>query len=471
MKSILLSRDELLARGWKAGWVDSVLDSPDGSEPTSHWLNKNGSPLYDRQRVRIAEYRMGFQNVRPAAAEIVKWINDSRPTSSPLAAFDFHDLAETCIPQSSHTFRSLRLSHPIMGREPGTSQRERKLIEDCLSCLINSAFDVEVSDAAGIHKFFEKSSILALSVLGDQWASTVRVRPAERASYVSRSKGESSVKRFICALTLIHTGHVRGARGELLQVSDLLKMAPRLRFDSTSPSVLKKQFVDAGIKMDPVPSRRDGGWRKLCAGELRDVPGRDESWSVCVRRNRSDNWSLIIEGTDFTGAVVLKPRTETMTAQSLVGWALDPDKEIQDVGGILLEGGVECEQARSQLPLGPFASKLRELAVELGDSACISLIDQRLESNYSPAEGSQEVKILEVKGVAKIGVWIRTYRAVYEVLTNLGPAFMYPPLADGYAKLVFKVGQSTQPDILVKVPTELMPQLEALSGDLKMLNV
>lgn len=408
---------------------------------------------------------MGLQTVRPSMSELSKWIEGQKPTSGSILTFDFHRLADACIPDAARNFRSLRLSHPVLGRAPDSVVRERELIEECLRCLIKKAFDVEVFDAVGVDGFFEKNFDLAVSTLGDAWVSAVRVRPATRASYVSKSTGVVSVERFIHALTLIHTGNVRGPVGFRLNVGDLLASAPRLRFDSMAPSVVIDQFVDSSTSSGRFA--RNNAWYFLCGGELHDGLGRNESWSVYLRRYNQDAWDLVVEGTDFTGEVKLKPKImESLSAQSLVDWVFDLD-ELQDAEMTSPKDFFGPDETSPKLPKARCTRRLREIAEELGEVDCISLIDKRLRCEVSVAFSPQQVRILEITGVTEIAVWLRTYRSVYKVVTNIGSAYMYPPQNNGFAKVIFKEGQPSSPEMFLEVPLELMSQLEALSHEIK----
>ena len=82
-------------------------------------------------------------------------------------------------------------------------------------------------------QFLYERSFLAAERLGPNWPKNVIVRPARRASYVTQATGMQSVKRYMDALSLIHTGLVLGPeiRWDLIA---LLISSPRLRFDRRS---------------------------------------------------------------------------------------------------------------------------------------------------------------------------------------------------------------------------------------------
>jgi hypothetical protein len=77
-----------------------------------------------------------------------------------------------------------------------------------------------------------------------------------------------------------------------------------------------------------------------------------------------------------------------------------------------------------------------------------------------------ELKILEVRGVTRRGIWIRIYSSAYDVETNWGPAYLYPPREDGFARLILKTEGSLSAGQLVEVPEEILAKLEALRPEL-----
>jgi hypothetical protein len=55
----LVSKDELIAAGWKDRQVDAALDEPDEHGPSGHWRSTSGKPYYHKDRVSVAAYRIG----------------------------------------------------------------------------------------------------------------------------------------------------------------------------------------------------------------------------------------------------------------------------------------------------------------------------------------------------------------------------------------------------------------------------
>lgn len=234
MSPNLVSQEELVALGWTKRQIEAALDEPDEVGPSGHWLNTSGKPYYDRDRVAVAAYRIGLRKERPTDAQWQKWARGASPTSLPVMTADFHRLAESCKLGVSRRFRSLRISHPVMGRLPGTRATEVLLIEECLIQLVKAAFGTDVASADGLETFLREKSVTAAEVLGEGWPEGIVVRPARRASYVSKATSKKAIERFLCALSLVHVGAVTGAVGQRVNLREFLVYAPRMRFDRRS---------------------------------------------------------------------------------------------------------------------------------------------------------------------------------------------------------------------------------------------
>jgi hypothetical protein len=203
----------------------------------------------------------------------------------------------------------------------------------------------------------------------------------------------------------------------------------------------------------------------LFHGELSDAPGRNESWDEYLRYRGKNRWDLIVEGTDFSGTSAAEPVREVMSTRALVNWVQERDAEIEEAVNDLDESEDEVPQRE----FGPRAARLREIAISVGATYCVSCLDGWLAGTWPP-EKQRAIRILDVKGVTRRGVWIRIYHSVYEVDTNLGPGFLYPPGADRAAKLILKSESSMSAGRVVKVPAALMSKIEALRPDFESLN-
>jgi hypothetical protein len=209
----------MIGAGWKDRQVDAALDEPDQQ------------PYYYKDRVAVAAYRAGLTKQKPTDEQWKRWADSIEPTAPPLLTFDFHRLANECIPNVSSQFWSLRLCHPIAGRRPGTKEKELLLIDEVLIKLVQLAYQVNLTDHADLARFLAEKAKSA-SGLGPHWPDNVVARPARRSSYVSKATSKKSIQQFIDVLSLIHTGQVRGPRGSDLKFNEFLISAPKMRFDS-----------------------------------------------------------------------------------------------------------------------------------------------------------------------------------------------------------------------------------------------
>jgi hypothetical protein len=230
----LVSKDELIAAGWKDRQVDAAMDEPDEHGPSGHWLNKSGKPYYYKDRVAVAAYRTGLTERKPTDAQWERWADRIEPTAPPLLTFDFHRLADKGIPNVSNRFWELRLSHPFAGRLPNTEEREILLIDEVMIKLARFTFSVNLMNHADLTRFLAEKAKSASSALGPHWPDNVMVRRARRSSYVSKATSKKSIERFIYAISLIHTGQVRGPRDVHLKFNEFLVEAPKMRFDRRS---------------------------------------------------------------------------------------------------------------------------------------------------------------------------------------------------------------------------------------------
>lgn len=231
MKSQLLSQEQLFSMGWKKRQIEAALDEPDETGPSGHWLNTSGKPFYDAGRVAVAAYRIGIQDSPPTSDQWSKWAHGASPTSLPILTCNFHRLAEAHLPGVVGNFRSLRISHPVLGRIPATDKQEADLIERCLCHLISVAFDQKIQGSIELDEFMLNASETAAELLGAEWPDQVIVRRACRRSYLSKSTSLPSIKRFIYALSLVHIGSIRQLNDDAQDFRNFLISKPRMRFD------------------------------------------------------------------------------------------------------------------------------------------------------------------------------------------------------------------------------------------------
>lgn len=206
----------------------------------------------------------------------------------------------------------------------------------------------------------------------------------------------------------------------------------------------------------------------LFHGKLSDAPGRNESWDEYLRYRGDNRWDLIVEGTDFSGTSVAKPEKEAMSTTALVNWVLERDAEIAEGSTEAVDDHGEFDGDDPKRQFGLRAERLRDIAASVDATYCVACLDGWVGGSWPPVR-QRAIRILDIKGVTRRGVWIRIYHSVYEVDTNLGPGYLYPPAADRTAKLVLKSESSMSPGRVVKVPTALMAKIAILMPDFESL--
>lgn len=231
MSAKLFSKDDLIAAGWNDRQIDAALDAPDDVGPSGHWLNSSGKPYFRADRVAVAAYRIGLNPRGPTPAEWAKWETSASPTCRPLLTFNFHRLASVGLKDAAHQFWSLRLSHRIAGRQPGTREREGDLIREILLRLVAIDRGAPLGSSQDLLPTLATRATTVGARLGDPWPSGVVFRRVSRPSYVSTAVGKKSIQRFLDVLSLVHTGQVRDVNDQRQDLIDFLVEFPQMRFD------------------------------------------------------------------------------------------------------------------------------------------------------------------------------------------------------------------------------------------------
>lgn len=200
----------------------------------------------------------------------------------------------------------------------------------------------------------------------------------------------------------------------------------------------------------------------LFHGELSDAPGRNESWNDFLRYRGNNRWELINEGTDFSGISDAEPMKEPLSTRALVNWVLERDAEIDDGLSWNADDQDEADENDPPRQLGPYGRRLREIATTVDAPYCVLCLDRWLTGSWPPEKKQRAVTVLDIKGVTRRGAWIRIYHKVFDVETNLGPAFLYPPDAARTARLVLKSEGSISAGRIVKVSNALVAKIDAL---------
>lgn len=191
----------------------------------------------------------------------------------------------------------------------------------------------------------------------------------------------------------------------------------------------------------------------LFHGELRDAPGRNETWDDYLCYLGKGRWRLISEGTDFSGLSHRETITELMSTRDVIAWVLVRDSEID-------ESGVQDDFVDGPRSLGLFASRLRVIAELEGADYCLQRLDSWLSGRWDPTRPA--INIVDIIGITKRSVWRGVYHYVYDAETNQGPAYLFPPDDNRTAKLMLKSESTTSEGIRVIVPEQLLVKVREL---------
>ncbi len=458
VKNKMLSKGELLSLGLKSSWIDAVFDAPDDEGPSRHWLNKSGEPLYDMSRVKVACARVGVEFTDLSVLDIANRAKGRRPTSRPIMTFNFHALADIVLPHVSKGLRSLRIAHPVLGRAHDSTEQGYELIDSCLMAMIKACFRVELNEGQ-VYRFLEGLANDAVKNLGSSMAQDVVVRSAKRRSYISKSANLSAVKRFLYAIALIQDRTIRGPFDDVVDVRRLLSASPLVRFDSTEIRLSGVEGLFSREVCDLLTQKLvEKRWR-IFHGTCYAPHGGNEARDEYVIYRGRGSWLLVVELNDLASESEAPASTVMMSTQELLEWAADRDGKKTDQGFSTETG--KAPELRIE--------RLVDIANETGDHDCIEVINNWIHSRKPSLPKSVDIRIEGVTGVARRDIWIRTRHFVYQVMTNFGAAYLYPPDLDGFSQLVFVTEPSTSMGRKVKVSTDTRNILGSYAQELEKL--
>ncbi|WP_194266300.1 hypothetical protein [Dechloromonas sp. H13] len=214
-------------------------------------------------------------------------------------------------------------------------------------------------------------------------------------------------------------------------------------------------------------------YHQLYSGELHDAPGRAESWTEYVRYLGNNRWELINEGTDYEGAELGKPSIERLGTKALLLRILQSDAdELEGAAHNQTPGArqSENEDREDQPQIGPRATRLFEIAKEESATLCIECLNAWLEGHWpKPKPRSSAPKICKINGVAKKGIWLGVYRAVFSIETTLGPGYLHPPQRTGITSFCLTTSSGSDQGWRVHLNKQQMAVIEQFTPALKAL--
>jgi len=195
----------------------------------------------------------------------------------------------------------------------------------------------------------------------------------------------------------------------------------------------------------------------LFAGELSDPPMRYESWKDYLVYFGWNTWRITtVEGNEVT-------RHPIMSTTQLVEWVLDGDQRME---GSTVQNDPDDEPGY-KLSFGPFSSRLYEIAKKEHAHHCISCLESWRRGEPVRRKKEPAIRIIAIKGMTKRGIWLHIYQTVFDVDTNLGSAYLYPPTSNNRARLVFTNEVASSPGRLVRLTKANCLRITEISAALK----
>lgn len=206
---------------------------------------------------------------------------------------------------------------------------------------------------------------------------------------------------------------------------------------------------------------QDKDFHLLFHGELADAPGRFESWDEYLRYRGHSRWELLTRDVDASGNETNAPTKEFMSTKALVHWVLERDAELEEGRSEIPDNRADRDEDDRESEPGPRESRLREIAIAVGASHCVSCLDRWRHGSWPPLR-SARLRLLDITGVTERPVWIRVFHTVFNVETNLGRGYMYPPGPDRTARVVLASESAQSSGRQVQVSKALMAKVASM---------
>ena len=212
-----------------------VLDDSEDRGPCGHWADTSGRRLYSLDRVVAAEdllqNKEGLHFVRKDA----KRLNENvRPVTPAIFIFDYRPFLDSLTEgELKHRIWRERLCHPVVGRVPGSRERELRLIEEALTRIARYAYpNLEFSGYPDLELHFSGISTEAHAVLAPAWPNVLVRSPSLRYN-ISRGRIRRAAQKVLSVLALLHAGRLGHEliTGDSSSVAGLLSISPTIRID------------------------------------------------------------------------------------------------------------------------------------------------------------------------------------------------------------------------------------------------
>jgi hypothetical protein len=226
-----LDEDELRSRGFFG--ATRTLDDSEERGDAGHWLNTSGKRLYSLSRVIDAEQlRDSCSNgvYRHARADVFN--ASHRPRTPAIIVVDYRRILKRIAPEIAREIWSARLSHPVVGRRPGSRDREQKLVVEALIALMKYAGGPTTTSSQTLFDSLTERAGSAGARLGPPWPDVV-LRRADLGYDIARAVSPRAAGRLLDIYALVHAGRISGplTAGKTVSIVDLLIESPAMRFD------------------------------------------------------------------------------------------------------------------------------------------------------------------------------------------------------------------------------------------------
>lgn len=228
-----LDEDELTIRGFRG--ITRILDDSEDRGDAGHWLNTTGKRLYSLSRVVEAEeLRDSFSNGVYRHAKADAFNASARPRTPAIIVVDYRHILKKVSPEKPPEIWSARLCHPVLGRRPGSREREQNLIIEALIVLVTYAGDTRPRPTSEL-ALLELLTVRAEGAearMGSPWPDVI-LRKADLGYDVSRAESPRAAGRLLDIYSLIHAGKINGPLNadKPKNLVDLLIESPVMRFD------------------------------------------------------------------------------------------------------------------------------------------------------------------------------------------------------------------------------------------------
>jgi len=207
-KNLLLSEQDILQRG-KITNVALALDDGDDHHTSGHWLNTSGTRMYSDSRVKLAEELISdFQDGCYYHTYADELNSMSLPVTEPFIIIDYRIISKHIDAGLTKKINLLKISHPFLGRRPGSEKKEKPLVIRALINIANySNPTLSISNAVEFYLYLESLSNDAEQIFPAPWPnSMVRQQILKRNIY--RGKSPKAALKLLQILSLLYKGYI-----------------------------------------------------------------------------------------------------------------------------------------------------------------------------------------------------------------------------------------------------------------------